>query len=305
MLLSIPLISISLLTLASATISATSSQIPMDRMACVESSEILESRIDVYGEECPPDTKNNPDERHYNGPELNLDGEPRQMYRLIYDPVCSPGLESASGCDSNPDYRRCADGTFPYRQIIEYVGGPNDGIIQGVRTVCPEDPEFEDGVDPQNFIEEIRITPEQFRSFPILPSDMNSDPAQFSLRNGHTHLWAVAETQAFNTNMNGVDIEVRAIPVQWMWDYGDGTKRNFSQPGEPAPNHTLHHETPTSHSYTETGIFEVNLTTLYRGEFRIVGEGWQPIPGQAAVASDPIPIDVWRTEKELVAPDGQ
>ncbi|MGO3857102.1 MAG: PKD domain-containing protein, partial [Glutamicibacter arilaitensis] len=59
--------------------------------------------------------------------------------------------------------------------------------------------------------------------------------------------------------------------------------------------------TSTSHSYSDTGTFQVEVTTLYRGEFSVDGGTWQAIPGQAAVPSEPIEIDVWRTEKELIA----
>ncbi|WP_431709556.1 PKD domain-containing protein [Glutamicibacter uratoxydans] len=228
-----------------------------------------------------------------------------QEYTIEYIDQCTTGFEFANGCDVNTDEARCTDGSSPYIRIVRFRGGDRDGQVYSLNRICPgDDTPIES--DPEGIIvEEIRISPAEFRRFPILPSILNSDPEQFSLRNGHTHLWAAAETQTFSTNINGTPVEVRAIPIQWLWDYGDGSTRVLNYPGEPAPNHTLHHETPTSYSYTETGVFEVNLTTLYRGEFRIVGEGWQSIPGQAAVPSNAVPIDVWRTEKELVAPDGQ
>ncbi|MCW4464524.1 PKD domain-containing protein [Glutamicibacter sp. MNS18] len=243
----------------------------------------------------------NPDRWHYeNNRQINQNNP---KYRVEHSESCGNSPEIFENCSTNPDAQRCADGSFPFIETIFGVEGDDEGrlISQGPR--CPGDPA--PGVPFDEILEEIRITPEQFRSFPIQPAELISDPEQFSLRNGHTHLWAESETQNFNTVIEGISVELRAIPIQWMWDYGDGTKRNLNHPGEPAPNHTLHHETPTSHSYTETGIFQVNLTTLYRGEFRIVGEGWQSIPGQAAVPSEAVPIDVWRTEKELVAPDGQ
>ncbi|WP_162989297.1 hypothetical protein [Glutamicibacter nicotianae] len=212
--------------------------------------------------------------------------------------ACIPGQESVNSCNSIPDQTRCDDGTFPItRQVLN-----EEGRVLRQYRYCPGDPpKF--NIPEEQLIEEISIDIERFRSYPIQASAISSDPNEFSLRNGHTHLWATAENQTFNSNLSGSTVRIKAIPIQWNWNYGDGTTRNLDFPGEPAPNHTLRDETPTSHSYGETGKFKVGVTTLYRGEFSVDGGPWQAIPGQAAVASTPIEIDVWRTEKELIAND--
>ncbi|WP_396276812.1 PKD domain-containing protein [Glutamicibacter creatinolyticus] len=279
--------------------------------ACVESSEMIDgAHINLYGEKCPTSEDNNSSERHYTGPEIEhrqvfQENRPRQQFRIRYDETCAPGLEIPGGCDANPDLGRCEDGSFPYRQIVELVGGNNDGQVRSISLVCPEDDAAPESISREQIVEEIVVTPSQFRRFPILPSKIGSSPKQFSLRNGHTHMWAIAEIQTFDTQIFGAAVQVRAIPTHWQWNYGDGSTRSLSQPGSPSPNHTLHDKTPTSHSYLETGLFNVNLTTLYRGEFRVSGGSWQTIPGQAAVPSEAVPIDVWRTEKELIAGEGE
>lgn len=229
----------------------------------------------------------------------------KQRYRVEYSDTCRIGLEIVSGCHQNPDEQACPDGSVPYLRIIKFDGGVRNGQVLSQTRLCPGEEQPVADIPQDQLIQIIRVTPEQFRRFPIEPSALNSDPKQFSLRNGHTHLWANAETQTFGTDINGTHVDVRAIPIQWQWNYGDGTRRSLNDPGKPEPGHTLHHETPTSHSYTKTGIFDVNLTTLYRGEFRVSGGSWQAIPGQAAVPSEPIFIDVWRTKKQLIAPDGE
>ena len=210
--------------------------------------------------------------------------------------ACIPGQETVNSCNSIPDQTRCDDGTFPItRQILN-----EEGRVLRQYRYCPGDPpKF--NIPEGQLIEEISIDIERFRSYPIQASFINSDPNEFSLRNGHTHLWATAETQTFNSDLSGSHVRIKAIPIQWNWNYGDGTTRNLDFSGEPAPNHTLRDETPTSHSYSETGTFKVGVTTLYRGEFSVDGGPWQTIAGQAAVPSNPIEIDVWRTEKELIA----
>lgn len=214
---------------------------------------------------------------------------------------CSPTNDSFMGCRSNPDLKVCDDGSYPIiRQILVLEGNDKGGILDSFR-VCPEDPKDERIERIKK--ESVSVSLEQFRSFPIIASNISSSPAKFSLRNGHSHLWATREVQSFDLEIGQSSVRIKAIPIQWNWNYGDGTTRNLSFPGEPMPHHTLRDETPTSHSYGETGTFKVGVTTLYRGEFSVDGGAWQAIPGQAAVASVPIEIDVWRTEKELIAND--
>ena len=242
--------------------------------------------------------------RRFNGKIRDLQPENPQ-YRVDYSDDCRIGLEIVRGCDQNPDENSCEDGSAPYIRIIRFNTGPRSGDILTQDRFCPGDETPPGGIQPEQFVEVITVTPEQFRRFPIRASKINSDPKQFSLRNGHTHLWASAEEQTFTTDINGTSVRVRATPVRWAWNYGDGSTRNFETPGEERPDHSLHDATETSHSYSETGTFQVNLTTLYHGEFMVPGGSWQTIPGQAAVPSEAVPIDVWRTEKELIAGEGE
>lgn len=267
---------------------------------CDDYTTILDQRIELKDGICPGESR---DKRSFNNRQpklINL--RPKQKFEVEFLDECTIGLESFRGCDQNPDATRCQDGSSPYTRIIRFIDGPRDGQTEVTRRLCPEDNAPIDLRDGE-LVERLVITPSEFRKFPIRGSNLKSDPQKFSLRNGHTHLWAEGDTQDFNTDIRGIPTKLRAIPVGWNWDYGDGDTRNLDFPGEPAPEHTLRDETPTSHSYTETGTYGVGLTTLFRGEFSVDGGPWQAIPGQAAVPSDPIEIDVWRTKKQLIATD--
>ena len=227
----------------------------------------------------------------------------RERIRIEDFETCIPGLELHKKCRSNPDVRPCKDGSYP---IIRHYLDSKGRLLNRVRH-CPEDGPLRNDVKEDRIqgvtVEKPRISPEQFRTFPIRGSKIASDPSKFTLRNGFTHFWASDDTQNFSEEIDSFTIRIKAIPVQWNWDYGDGNTRNFNVPGESSPNHTLHDETPTSHVYKETGKFNVVVTTLYRGEFSVDGGAWQSIPGQAAVPSDPVVMDVWRTQKQLIAFD--
>lgn len=215
----------------------------------------------------------------------------------VYDfDTCIPGQEAILNCNSNRDIRACDDETYP---IVRQVRDLKGRLIRQF-SFCPEDPEVRDTQDVQTEIIPV-VTPDQFRTFPIRGSELQSEPNNFSLINGHTHLWASKNLQTFNTVIGDSDVKIKAIPIQWNWNYGDGTRRNLNFPGQPEPEHTLHDKTATSHIYEKTGKFSVGVTTLYRGEFSVDGGPWQSIPGQAAVPSTPITMDVWRTKKELIA----
>ena len=269
---------------------------------CRDKKNISEQEIDHVWNYCPIGDTEEKDSWSLPRQPPKIDNPKKPKYKIRDSNTCEPGMESVSNCNSNPDEKRCDDGSFPIiRQLIGTEGEQNGLVIRTFR-LCPGDT-FDPDIPRDQFIIEVVITPEHFRSFPILGSNLHSDPQKFSLRNGHSHFWAQSRSQIFNSNVFETPVKIRATPVGWNWKYGDETTRKLDFPGEPAPNHTLRDETPTSHSYKETGTYSVGLTTLFRGEFSVGGGPWQSIPGQAAVPSDPIEIDVWRTKKELIARD--
>ncbi|MER8025135.1 hypothetical protein SLW73_09150 [Glutamicibacter protophormiae] len=255
--------------------------------------------IQQSSDECPAGESEDysPTEPWFQEPHSTKKKE-KPRYKVREYDTCIPGMEVVLGCKSNPDVKVCKDGSYPIqRQVVDL-----QGLVLQQYSYCPGDPvPTPEGATIRE--EEIRVTPAMFRSFPILESRISSDPDGFSLKNGNTHFWAIRRTQEFQSNFSGSDVRIKAIPIQWNWSYGDGTTRSLNFPGEAAPEHTLHDETPTSHVYKETGPYSVGVTTLYRGEFSVDGGPWQRIPGQAAIPSTPIQMDVWKTKKELIAND--
>lgn len=146
-----------------------------------------------------------------------------------------------------------------------------------------------------------KVTLEQFRKMPLIASTIISQPENFSLRNGHAHLYASSKDQHFNITLFDQDVRVRAIPVTYAWKYGDGSTRALTYSGGPMADHGFDEPTSTSHVYKETGDFRVGLTTSFRGEYSTEGGPWTPIPGLASVPSEQITMSVWRTKKILVA----
>lgn len=251
------------------------------------------------------------DQRRFNSPrktdsqrEGPREKSPKPLYKVEYDDPCPIGLERPNGCVQNPDAQLCDDGSRPERRLITFADGPRKGEVVDFDYICPEDssplPISDELIIEQ---EAIVVTPAEFRKFPIKSFSVHSDPDGVSLIRAYTHFWAEGGSQEFHTVMSGKNVDVRAIPVEWLWDYGDGTTARFSDPGGPVDDRSLSEATPTSHQFQDTGLFQVKVTTMYRGEFRVENGSWEPIPGQAAVPSDQSPMDIWRTKKQLVDPN--
>lgn len=222
---------------------------------------------------------------------------PKLKYRVEYFRQCEPALMQALGCDANPD-PPCADGSYPLLRFIYAINGPRKGQLVGTNSYCSIEPNLEiPGVEQ----DVAKVTPERFRELPILASTIISQPEGFSLRNGHSHLYATSKSQTFNVTIFDQDVRIRAIPTSYGWSYGDGESQRLSFPGEPVSKRSFDEPTNTSHVYKKTGDFSVGLTTRFRGEYSTEGGPWTPIPGVANVPSEQITMSVWRTKKILVA----
>jgi hypothetical protein len=222
---------------------------------------------------------------------------PKIRYEVTYYQECSPAMTLIKVCVANAD-PSCPDGSYTLTRLIQALNGPRAGRVISMRQYCSFEPTLEVPGAEQDIA---RVTPEQFRRMPITASTIISQPESFSLRNGHAHLYASSETQNFNIELFDQAVRVRAIPVNYLWSYGDGTSRAVDFPGHPVTQRSFDNPTSTSHVYKETGDFGVGLSTRFRGEYSTEGGPWTPIPGVANVPSESITMSVWRTKKILVA----
>lgn len=148
---------------------------------------------------------------------------------------------------------------------------------------------------------EVVITLEDFQSQPIIAATVVSEPNNFGLLGGHNNVWADAEEQEFAFDTLGDSVRIRAWPVAYDWNYGDGTTRTTQTAGNSVPESDwLLVATSTSHVYGATGDYNVVLTTRFHGDYSVNGGPWIPIAGQAAVESEPHLISIWRSDNRLV-----
>lgn len=138
-----------------------------------------------------------------------------------------------------------------------------------------------------------------FASFPIPPSVPHALPRDWTVSGKETAFWADAGVKVFDAELLGFPLQVRATPVEFLWDFGDGSGDRSKSPGR-EPRRPA--DGSITHTYTKKGEYSVTLTTVYTGEFSY-GAGWSPIPGTAAVPSDPLPMTVYRYHKYRVGED--
>lgn len=92
--------------------------------------------------------------------------------------------------------------------------------------------------------------------------------------------WAESREQTFDVVMLGQAVKVRATPVKYVWDFGDGTVLTTTFPGREYPARDV------SMRYAYQGWYEVSLVTQFSGEYSVNGGPWQPIAGNIEVASE-------------------
>jgi len=91
-----------------------------------------------------------------------------------------------------------------------------------------------------------------------------------------------AEQRDFTTTMTllGQDVFLRAKPVMWHWDYGDGTQIvSRDHPGSYYP------DSDGWHAYLEPGFYTAQVTIEWQGEFSTDNSEWSPIYGTGKTTS--------------------
>jgi len=143
----------------------------------------------------------------------------------------------------------------------------------------------------------IVVTAEDLQRLPIDPGGLVIQPDRgWVLVNLETIVWTGASEQTFSAVVLGTPVEVRARPIDFTWDFGDGSAPlTTTDPGAPFPNHSV------AHVYSDAAEQrQVTLTTRWAGEFEVNGSGvWQPVVGVATTSEVSQPFEVRTAETSL------
>ena len=170
------------------------------------------------------------------------------------------------------------------RSSAEAPWGPWDMIIGWI---CPDEllPPF---------------TEADFRRLTIEPSPAHRQPASgTTLVNKPLIVYTERTEREFRTTLYGFAIDVVARPVEYVWDFGDGTTLNTTSVGAPYPSFEL------THTYAQAQSATVALTTIWSGTYRVDedpdGE-WRAIRGTGETTTTLAPFDVVELRSHLVDP---
>ncbi|WP_225499452.1 hypothetical protein [Arthrobacter sp. M4] len=136
----------------------------------------------------------------------------------------------------------------------------------------------------------------EFQKLPINAGAVASQPSPHTLRGAETNFYANTAEQQFDVTILGQKVHIVATPVEFTWNYGDGTVLGpQTSAGGALPEGQWGEKTRTSHAYAQTGDFNVVLTSHFRGTYSVNGGPQLPIPGQGSFSSAPVTVSVWRS----------
>ncbi len=145
----------------------------------------------------------------------------------------------------------------------------------------------------------ITVTRSDFAELPLeLPVVHLQPERDWFLVNMDTLVFADGGQQVLETSVLGVPVAVRATPVEYVWDFGDGSEPLVTtEPGAPWPAQDV------GHVYTsEASGVVITLTTTWSGEFQVAGQGpWIPIAGTTTTQSQSAPFRIEAVETHLTA----
>ena len=96
---------------------------------------------------------------------------------------------------------------------------------------------------------------------------------------------------------------IRAVPVAYRYEYGDGYDLKTHSAGNPVSSqHSGQslHETSTSYAYPQVGNFHAYVTVTYAGQYSIDGGSWQFFGTEVSRVSEPVLVRVWESEVHSV-----
>ena len=201
--------------------------------------------------------------------------------------------------------QECTDDTGAAGVNMDIVIGATNDRTRAARgtQLCVSSTQADQAND-EGYVQLPVFTLQDFQQLAVAPAASHVQPAPDTLKNMHTNVYAQAEPQTFTTTLGGYPVQVRAYPVQYTWDYGDGTTLGPTPlTGAPLPDGAWDEPTDTSHVYTATGDYTVRLRTSFYGEYNIADTGWQPVAGYNQVTSPPVALSVWRATVHNVADD--
>lgn len=132
----------------------------------------------------------------------------------------------------------------------------------------------------------------------VAPDGFNIQPPNLvSYVNADNIVYIEPEPQTIQANVLGFDVWIHAAPVNYEWDFGDGSNPfNTTDPGQPWPDHSF------SHIYTHPGEYIITLTTRWEAtySFNSPDGPWLAMDGMLTTTNQSEPLTVRELRSRLV-----
>ncbi len=116
-----------------------------------------------------------------------------------------------------------------------------------------------------------------------------------TLVNFDTIFWTADPTRTFaDIPILGYDVDLRILPTQYIWRFGDGVEAMTATPGAPYPSKDV------THTYVGPGGVEPSLAVTYRGQYRVDNGAWIDMVGTATVDGPAVDLTVVQTRAQLI-----
>ena len=181
----------------------------------------------------------------------------------------------------------CSDPTaIRYRVYMRQGGGP--WVVQG--TVClgrNDRPPTVADVGQEIRTRVVNYLPDASPSFQPKAGGIVNLPTVF----------AAGEPESIRTapfDVLGFTVVVTA-KARWEWAFDDGVVKEFAKPGGAYP------DTSVAYTYAGPGERQVSVTTFWRAEFTVDGDGPFQVPGaELSKTAGPMPVPVREARSELI-----
>ena len=190
----------------------------------------------------------------------------------------------------------CSDGTVNWRLWAQRP----DGTWQGTQTFdC-----FNEGEDPAAPTAAAPvITPamilNEIRRIGLPDPELTTEPPGSTLVNLDTRFKTTDESFTAEVTLLGRPVSLRATPISYVVDHGDGTSGSTSYSAEASAGDVLVH----THAYTASGSVSPQVTTTWAASFSVAGGPMTDIDETITVVSPATTLDV-RSSTPLLAGNG-
>ena len=139
---------------------------------------------------------------------------------------------------------------------------------------------------------------------------LDSAPPPHTTKGEETNFYTTLEgsSNIFEGDLPIGHTRIRAVPVAYRYEYGDGQELRTHQPGTPRSSSSTTttssssgvKETSTSYAYPQVGNFHAYVTVTYAGQYSIDGGSWQFFGTEVSRVSEPVLVRVWESEVHSV-----